>query len=92
MLLNLLLIYIGSVLWVLGMLKLSNCNETFRDLSCIGSHNNYDILVTTSLIPFANTFICIVISLALLLNCLFHYSKVDKGISKIKRIIEKIVE
>lgn len=92
MILNLFLIYIGSVLWVLGMLKLSNCNGTFRDLSCIGYNNNYNILVNLSLIPFANSFMCIVVSLTLLLNCLFHYSKVDKGIGKIRKIIEKIVE
>jgi len=92
MLLNLFLIYIGSVLWVMGMLKLSNCNETFRDLSCIGSHNNYDILVTTSLIPFVNTFMCVVVVALLLLNCLFEFCKLDKGIDKIRKIIEKIVE
>lgn len=92
MLLNLFLIYVGSVLWVLGMLKLSNNNETFKDLSCIGSHKNHDILVDTSLIPFVNTFMCVVITALLLLNCLFKFCKLGKGLSKIRKIIEKIVE
>lgn len=92
MLLNLFLIYVGSVLWVLGMLKLSNHNETFKELSCIHDHSNYQFLVNFCLVPFVNSFMCITIVVVFLLNLVFEYCKIDKGVGKIKQIIEKIVE
>jgi len=92
MLLNLFLIYIVSVLWVLGMLKMSNNNETFKELSCIHEHNNYKLLVGICLVPLVNSFMCIVVTVTFLLNAFLNYCKVVKGIDKIKRIIEKIVE
>jgi len=92
MLLNLFLIYIGSVLWVLGMLKLSNHNETFKDLSCIHDHSNYKLLVGICLVPLFNSVICIVVTVTFLLNVLFSSCKINKGVGKIKQIIEKIVE
>lgn len=92
MLLNLFLIYIGSVLWVLGMLKLSNHNETFKELSCIHDNNNYQFLVNSCLVPFANLSVGITITIVFLLNVVFKCCKINKGVGKIKQIIEKIVE
>jgi len=86
--LNLFLIYVGSVLILLGMLKLSNNSDTFREWSCIGHNDNYNTLVNTSLVPVINTFMCIIIVMAALINTAF---KSGFG-SKIGNFIKKIVE
>ena len=91
-LLNLFLIYVGSVFIILGMLKLSNHNETFKELSCIHDNNNYQILVRICLVPLFNSVMCIIVTVAFLLNVLFSSCKINKGVGKIKQIIEKIVE
>lgn len=74
-LLNLFLIYVGSVFIILGMLKFSNHNETFKKLSCIHDNNNYQILVGICLVPLFNSFMCIIVTMSLLLNVLFSSCK-----------------